>query len=81
MSFHGWTGSGKNYLAKMIARALYKKEMHSKFVHLYVATLHFPHPEETEKYKVWDILRYFVNKIFHILGTITNLDFRQFNPL
>lgn len=52
MSFHGWTGTGKNYLAKMISKALYKKEMHSQFVHLFVATLHFPHVEETEKYKV-----------------------------
>lgn len=51
MSFHGPTGSGKNYLTKMIARALYKKEMRSQFVHLFVATLHFPHQEETEKYK------------------------------
>lgn len=52
MSFHGWTGSGKNYLAKMIAKAIFKKEMRSQFVHLYVATHHFPHAEQTEKYKV-----------------------------
>lgn len=52
MSFHGWTGSGKNYLAKMILKAIYKKEMHSEFVHLFVATLHFPHLDEVEEYKV-----------------------------
>jgi len=51
MSFHGWTGSGKNFLSKMIARAVYKNEMHSNFVHLFVSTLHFPHPEEIERYK------------------------------
>uniref|UniRef100_A0A183CH84 Torsin-1B n=1 Tax=Globodera pallida TaxID=36090 RepID=A0A183CH84_GLOPA len=51
MSFHGWTGSGKNYLAKMIAKAIYKKAMRSQFVHQYVATHHFPNVEETDKYK------------------------------
>uniref|UniRef100_A0A915DSY8 Torsin n=1 Tax=Ditylenchus dipsaci TaxID=166011 RepID=A0A915DSY8_9BILA len=51
MSFHGWTGSGKNFVAKMIAKSVFKKEMLSKYVHLFVATLHFPHPEEVEKYK------------------------------
>ncbi|KAI1715245.1 torsin domain-containing protein [Ditylenchus destructor] len=51
MSFHGWTGSGKNYVARMIAKSVFKNEMRSKFVHLFVATLHFPHPEEVDKYK------------------------------
>lgn len=51
ISFHGWTGSGKNFLAKMIAKAIYKKEMHSEFVHLSVATLHFHHLDEVEEYK------------------------------
>ena len=64
MSFHGWTGTGKNYLAKMISKALYKKEMHSQFVHLYVATLHFPHVEENEKYKVIDVRYIIVKCIF-----------------
>jgi hypothetical protein len=49
MSFHGWTGSGKNFVAKMIAKSVYKKEMLSQFVHLFVATLHFPHPEEVKR--------------------------------
>ncbi|KAL3090900.1 hypothetical protein niasHS_007275 [Heterodera schachtii] len=51
MSFHGWTGSGKNYLAKMIAKAIYKKEMRSQFVHQFVATHHFPNADEVDKYK------------------------------
>ncbi|KAL7079747.1 hypothetical protein ACQ4LE_001157 [Meloidogyne hapla] len=51
LSFHGWTGSGKNYLTQMIANAVYKKGFKSQFVHLSVATLHFPYPEEINNYK------------------------------
>lgn len=52
LSFHGWTGSGKNYLASMIGRSMFRKGMQSAFVHLFVATLHFPHPEEVATYQV-----------------------------
>ena len=34
MSFHGWTGSGKNFVAKFIAESLFQLGMNSKFVHL-----------------------------------------------
>uniref|UniRef100_A0A914L921 Torsin n=2 Tax=Meloidogyne TaxID=189290 RepID=A0A914L921_MELIC len=51
LSFHGWTGSGKNYLTQMIAKAVYKKGFKSQFVHFSVATLHFPYPEEINNYK------------------------------
>ncbi|KAH7696487.1 Torsin family protein [Aphelenchoides avenae] len=51
LSFHGWTGSGKNYLASMIGRSMFRKGMQSSFVHLFVATLHFPHPEEIATYQ------------------------------
>lgn len=51
LSFHGWTGAGKNYASTMIADSLYEKGMDSKFVHLYVATKHFPHQDEVPKYK------------------------------
>jgi len=51
MSFHGWTGTGKNYLAKMITNSIYNKGMRGNYVHLFIATLHFPHPEEVNKYK------------------------------
>lgn len=57
MSFHGWTGSGKNYLAKMIAKSIFKKGMNSKFVHMFVATYDFPHVHEVEKYKVYTFFR------------------------
>jgi len=52
LSFHGWSGSGKNYLTKMIAKAIYKKEMRSEFVHFFISDLHFPNPAEIQKYKV-----------------------------
>ena len=42
MSFHGWTGSGKNYVTKFITESLFEKGLSSKFVHLFVSTLHFP---------------------------------------
>merc|ERR1719320_624908 len=41
LSFHGWTGSGKNYMAKFVADALYDRGMSSKFVHFLSSTLHF----------------------------------------
>lgn len=52
MSFHGWTGAGKNYVSKFIADSLYKDGLKSKFVHLFISTLHFPHEEESDIYKL-----------------------------
>lgn len=51
LSFHGWTGSGKNYVAKFIAETLFKEGMKSKFVHHFYSSLHFPHKEESDLYK------------------------------
>ncbi|GBN15064.1 Torsin-1B [Araneus ventricosus] len=51
MSFHGWTGSGKNYASKMIASALYSKGSQSEFVHWYIGTRDFPHLSEIEQYR------------------------------
>ena len=52
MSFHGWTGSGKNFVAKFIVESLYKLGMNSKFVHLFISTLHFPNSEKSDIYKL-----------------------------
>jgi len=41
LSFHGWTGCGKNYVAKIIAEHLYKEGLKSKYVKHFIATLHF----------------------------------------
>uniref|UniRef100_A0A0K8RDV7 Torsin-1A C-terminal domain-containing protein n=1 Tax=Ixodes ricinus TaxID=34613 RepID=A0A0K8RDV7_IXORI len=51
LSFHGWTGGGKNYASSMLAEALYEKGMNSKYVSLYVSTKHFPHQDEVPKYR------------------------------
>ena len=58
LSFHGWTGGGKNFVSKIIAEHLYTKGLESKYVHTYVATLHFPHKSKIETYK--DQLRQWV---------------------
>ena len=51
LSFHGWTGGGKNFVSKIIAEHLYSNGMESKFVHLFVSTLHFPHASKVDLYK------------------------------
>ncbi|XP_047144943.1 torsin-1A-like [Hydra vulgaris] len=51
MSFHGWTGSGKNFASQIIANSLFKKGMNSKFVHIKVATKDFPHKKMLTEYK------------------------------
>ncbi|XP_072310592.1 torsin family 1 isoform X2 [Eucyclogobius newberryi] len=51
LSLHGWTGTGKNFVSKMIAENLYKEGMHSSFVHVFTSELHFPHASQIETYK------------------------------
>ncbi|XP_077986795.1 torsin-1A-like [Glandiceps talaboti] len=51
LSFHGWTGGGKNYVSRFIAESLFKEGMNSKYVHLIVATLHFPHKRHIATYE------------------------------
>lgn len=36
LSFHGWAGSGKTYLAELIMKSLYKEGSESKFVKFYM---------------------------------------------
>ena len=51
LSFNGWTGSGKNFVSKIIAEHIFKEGMESKFVHQIIATHDFPHQSELERYK------------------------------
>jgi len=51
LSLHGWTGSGKNFISQLIADSFYSRGMSSKFVHLFIATLHFPNIAETTIYQ------------------------------
>lgn len=58
LSFHGWTGTGKNYVSRIVAEHLFVKGMKSKFVHLISATKEYPHQEMVAFYK--DKLREFI---------------------
>lgn len=51
LSLHGWTGTGKNFVSKLIAENIYKEGMDSSFVHVFTSTLHFPHPSKNATYK------------------------------
>ncbi|XP_008323903.1 torsin family 1 isoform X2 [Cynoglossus semilaevis] len=51
LSLHGWTGTGKNYITKLIAENIYAEGMKSNFVHVFTATLHFPHQSHYIQYK------------------------------
>ncbi|XP_050078144.1 torsin-like protein [Anopheles maculipalpis] len=52
MSLHGLPGTGKNFIAEHIIRALYKHGANSKFVHKYLGRIHFPLQSEVETYKI-----------------------------
>lgn len=51
LSLHGWTGTGKNFVSKLIAENIYREGMDSKFVHVFTSTLHFPHLSHITTYK------------------------------
>uniref|UniRef100_A0A8C5R936 Torsin n=1 Tax=Leptobrachium leishanense TaxID=445787 RepID=A0A8C5R936_9ANUR len=51
LSFHGWTGIGKNFITSIIADNLYTPGMDSKSVHLFISMLHFPHASQIALYK------------------------------
>ncbi|XP_025060773.1 torsin-1B, partial [Alligator sinensis] len=51
LSLHGWAGTGKNYVSQIIAENIHKQGLKSKFVHLFVSTLHFPHDRNVTQYK------------------------------
>lgn len=52
LSLHGWAGTGKNFLSQLLARHVHPAGLRSKFVHLFLATLHFPHPQRVPLYQV-----------------------------
>ncbi|XP_040461395.1 torsin-1B-like isoform X1 [Falco naumanni] len=51
LSLHGWAGTGKNFLSQILAEHIHPAGLRSKFVHLFLATLHFPHHDELKLYK------------------------------
>ncbi|XP_015267039.1 PREDICTED: torsin-1A-like [Gekko japonicus] len=51
LSLHGWTGTGKNFVSKIIAESIYEGGLNSRYVHHFVSTLHFPHRQNITQYK------------------------------
>ncbi|CAL1677194.1 unnamed protein product [Lasius platythorax] len=51
MSFHGTPGTGKNYVAQMIAKALYKKGIESQYYHFFNGRNDFPLQRKVDEYK------------------------------
>ncbi|KAF4789154.1 Torsin-1B [Turdus rufiventris] len=51
LSLHGWAGTGKNFLSQILAEQVHPAGLRSKFVHLFLATLHFPHHDQVKLYK------------------------------
>lgn len=52
LSLQGPTGTGKNFVAQMIANNIYKKGNISQFFHVFTYQLHFHDASQIEKYKV-----------------------------
>lgn len=52
LSFHGWSGTGKNFVARMLAENLYQDGLRNDCVKMFIATFHFPHPKYVDLYKV-----------------------------
>ncbi|NXC10085.1 TOR3A protein, partial [Orthonyx spaldingii] len=51
LSFHGWSGTGKNFVARMVASHLYRDGLKSECVWVFVSLLHFPHHNYVDSYK------------------------------
>lgn len=51
LSFHGWTGSGKNYVSQMVAEAMFKNGMKSSSVKLFISTVDFSSASNVDQYK------------------------------
>lgn len=51
MSFHGWTGCGKNYVAELISEYIYREGAQSSLVNLKIATEHYPNSSNAHVYR------------------------------
>lgn len=52
LSFHGWSGTGKNFVARLLAEHLYRDGLKSDCVKIFISVLHFPHLNYMDLYKV-----------------------------
>lgn len=55
LSFHGWPGSGKNYVAGFIKDSLYAKGYQSSHIHHFMGRITFPLEEHVPQYKVFKL--------------------------
>ncbi|KFV20171.1 Torsin-3A, partial [Tauraco erythrolophus] len=51
LSFHGWSGTGKNFVARLLASHLYRDGLKSTCVRVFISLFHFPHHQYVESYK------------------------------
>ncbi|XP_059494373.1 torsin-1A-like isoform X2 [Stegostoma tigrinum] len=51
MSLHGNSGTGKNFISRLVAQNLYRKGLYSQYIHVFVSTLHFPHVQFIDRYQ------------------------------
>ncbi|NXQ96046.1 TOR3A protein, partial [Sagittarius serpentarius] len=51
LSFHGWSGTGKNFVARMVASHLYRDGLKSECVRVFISLFHFPHHQNVDSYK------------------------------
>ncbi|XP_074164587.1 torsin-3A [Sminthopsis crassicaudata] len=51
LSFNGWSGTGKNFVTRMLADQLYRDGLESECVQVFISMLHFPHLKYVDVYK------------------------------
>ncbi|KFO75614.1 Torsin-3A, partial [Cuculus canorus] len=51
LSFHGWSGTGKNFVARLLASHLYRDGLESMCVRVFISLFHFPHHKYVDSYK------------------------------
>lgn len=76
LSFHGGTGTGKNYVSRLVAEHMYREGMKSKYVHLISATKEFPHEEMLSLYKdkLREMIESAVEECEHSMFIIDEMD-------
>lgn len=52
IGMHGWTGTGKNYVSRMIAESVYKAGLKSPLVNVFAGKASFPSAKEVDIYRV-----------------------------
>jgi hypothetical protein len=51
LSFHGPTGSGKNYVSRFVAESLFSQGVNSHYYKAFVSALDFPHNSKLNEYQ------------------------------